>query len=133
MPRRLEKSDFTTPQAIALEIAAAGLLALRYRSKRLPRYDGPSQSEPEQTPLSDIVDDNPVYVTRTSGNGFKMGIVRTDADSIGISGNTVTDDEGKESIKIDEEYSETEPENLLLLLSAIETVRKRWGRKRKFL
>lgn len=127
MKNKLEKVNLTSHKAIALEIAALGLIAYRYREKWLYRNDNPDQKKAPPTPMSETVGEDIVYFSPSENGNFQSGLVPKMGNIFGIFG-TSSRKEGNEEehIVIDESISENDTAKLEKLKQAMAQVADRW-------
>ncbi len=122
MSRSLEKLDFKSPTAIATEVAILGLLVWAAREKSRRRFDTLETIEGAGYPISQTVDDVPVFVY-PQGDTFKIGTVDPEEGIIGVSGSVVDGGEGEsQKVVFEPSATETDPRKLEILRSRLATL-----------
>src|SRR5205809_4258457 len=106
MKEKLEKIDLKSPPAIIGGIAAAGILGWKLRQKYLYKDDAPGKRDPLPTPLSEMDEEDIVYIIPYKNDEFEIGVWPQGEKPYGIvvsvNGDQVS---GSEEYEIDAEVS----------------------------
>ncbi len=136
MPRRLEKNDFTTPQAIAAEAVAALFLAWKlkdkYYRKGTPEYyqrdDTPSEPEPSPYPMNESIGDTDVYLyPGTETEPFVLGSRNPSEGYTEV--HAMIEDNGtdKPKVTVDESRLDSDPSRLKILRDRVTEIHQAWS------
>lgn len=126
MPRKPEKIDLTSPTAIAIKIAAAGLVAWKLKNAYDRRNDKDNAPEPAPYPMNAVIPEGVVYVN-TSGSGpLTVGTIDNEQGYITVRAEGMLGEDGEPLIELDEAASDLDPVRLTVLLDRVQAIKSEW-------
>lgn len=121
-----ERLDLKSPRAIALEIAAAALMAWMLKNMYDRRYDDAEAAEPHGYPMTEY-DDKAVTYISTVGSG-PLDVETIDEEGyVKVSGRGQINADGQP--EIDEATTEADPRRLAILMARIVAIKSTWQEK----
>lgn len=116
----------TSPTAIALEIAAAGLIVWKLKNMYDRRHDDAEAAEPHGYPIAEYNDEAVIYVS-TVGSGPLVVETIDEHGYVKVSGRGQINAEGQP--EIEEATTEADPRRLAILMERIAAIKSAWQEK----
>ncbi len=129
MSEKKDKLNLTSPTAVAIEIAAAGLIAWKLKNAFDRRYDPPDAPEPLGYPMHEYARGAETYIYTAGAGPLTVGTLDPQEGCIQISVEGKLQDDGKPEITIKEPVAEADPRRLAILLERISVIRSEWQEK----
>ncbi len=128
MSDSMERIDLTNPKAIAIEIAAAGLIAWKLKNMYDRRHDDADAAEPHGYPMTEYTDDTIIYVN-TLGSG-PLAVEAIDQEGlIKVTASGRVNAEGQPEVALEKVVPEVDPRRLAILMDHILAIKSFWQEK----